>query len=269
MFSRGCETKVLKVSSTGLSGVCSRVQSCVQTEGKQSRWFNLSTGVRQGCPLSPTLFAVFIDGLIRRLKDSGPGLDVDGGSRLCSLLYADDIVVLAENEDDLDQLIQAVRDYQRLWRFQMNMSKTKKVTFGPRARLKAKDGQLDIERTDSYRYLGLSLQRTSSWKTAKDIMLRKASSTKRSEMKRDPLPAQLISSAPQLLDKPLPSGVITSTPGVFTDSDPAQQGGCSSMSWPDVVELGSTRAEVRVVITDPSDPLILLRNNSRCQSRTT
>jgi hypothetical protein len=82
--------------------------------------------------------------------------------------------VLAENEDDLDQLIQVVRDYQRLWRFQMNMSKTKKVTFGPRARLKAKDGQLDIERSDSYRYLGLSLQRTSSWKTAKDFMLRKA-----------------------------------------------------------------------------------------------
>ena len=69
-------------------------------------------GHPQGCPLSPTLFAVFIDGLIRRLKNSGLGLDVDGGNRLCSLLYADDIVVLAENEDDLDQLIQVVRDYQ-------------------------------------------------------------------------------------------------------------------------------------------------------------
>jgi hypothetical protein len=78
----GVEGKLYRV----IRGIYSRVQSCVQTEGKQSRWFNLSTGVRQGCPLSPTLFAVFIDGLIRRLKDSGLGLDVDGGNRLCSLL---------------------------------------------------------------------------------------------------------------------------------------------------------------------------------------
>ena len=44
------------------------VESCVLVGQDKTEWFSLDTGLRQGCILSPVLFAVFIDGLARAVK---------------------------------------------------------------------------------------------------------------------------------------------------------------------------------------------------------
>ena len=61
-------------------------------------WFENMNGVRQGDPLSPTLFSLFINDLARQLKSEGPVLQV-GNTKINILLYADDMVLLAENEN--------------------------------------------------------------------------------------------------------------------------------------------------------------------------
>ena len=63
--------------------------------------------MKQGDNLSPTLFAIFINDLASEIKESNIGIDlnIEGGPNieyvLSILLYADDIVCLAENEEDL------------------------------------------------------------------------------------------------------------------------------------------------------------------------
>jgi len=47
----GCHDKIVRL----LRAVYSTVQACVRIEGKESEWFGIETGVRQGCILSPTL----------------------------------------------------------------------------------------------------------------------------------------------------------------------------------------------------------------------
>jgi hypothetical protein len=79
--------------------------------------------------ISPLLFDVFVDRLAREVKALRLGVPA-GGGRLSLLLYADDIVVLAESQKDLQKMMNAVRAFCMRWRLQVNMSKTKVMAFG-------------------------------------------------------------------------------------------------------------------------------------------
>ena len=69
-----------------------------------SRWFGVTQGLKQGCILSPILFNIFINTLVTDIKALDVGIDIDG-EKFAILLYADDIVLLAANENDLQLLL--------------------------------------------------------------------------------------------------------------------------------------------------------------------
>ena len=73
----------------------------MQVGDEQTDWFDLSTGVRQGCVMSPVLFSLFIN---REINKRAKGIDV-GGRKVRLLLYADDIVLLAESAKDLQTML--------------------------------------------------------------------------------------------------------------------------------------------------------------------
>ena len=68
-------------------------------------YFDCPIGVKQGDCLSPTLFAIFINDLAEEIKQSGVGLELDENTFVNILLYADDIVLVAKNEEDLQFLL--------------------------------------------------------------------------------------------------------------------------------------------------------------------
>ncbi|CAH8503536.1 unnamed protein product [Schistosoma rodhaini] len=79
--------------------------------------FHLSSGVRQGCPISPFLFNFAIDDILETapMDVSNGGVDMLPGERLLDLEYADDIVLLCDNaqgmQSTLNQLAISVRRY--------------------------------------------------------------------------------------------------------------------------------------------------------------
>ena len=81
------------------------VSSCVRINGLTTEWFDVKTGLRQGCPLSPLLFNCFVNDLAEKIKAIGKGISIDNGEKVCILLYADDVILLAESEDDLQAML--------------------------------------------------------------------------------------------------------------------------------------------------------------------
>ncbi len=79
--------------------------SCaVRVNNVMTEWFETTQGVKQGDNLSPTCFISFINALIGALKDTGKGVKL-GNTTISVLAYANDLVLLAENENDLQSLL--------------------------------------------------------------------------------------------------------------------------------------------------------------------
>ena len=115
-----------------ISSLYSNPKSRIILQDYSTDYFDCPIGVKQGDCLSPTLFSIFINDLAIEIKNSNIGIkleveDIAGNidiSVLNILLYADDIVLFAENEEDLQHLLYIVQYWCERWRLEVNLSKT-------------------------------------------------------------------------------------------------------------------------------------------------
>ncbi|CAG2199715.1 unnamed protein product [Mytilus edulis] len=87
-----------------LQAIYSNIECCVRVNGNTTDWFSVNTGLKQGCVLSTVMFNIFINNLIDDIKALNIGIDIDG-EKVAILLYADDLVLLSENTEDMQKLI--------------------------------------------------------------------------------------------------------------------------------------------------------------------
>jgi len=124
--------------------------------------------VKQGCPLSPLLFGLYIDALESRIAalagDDGPDL---AGTAVKLLLYADDLVLTSKLLRGLQKQLDELNAFCKERDLTVNVKKTKIVVFGSRMNSSPLhyDGS-PVEEVASFRYLGIELHRSGSLKTA-------------------------------------------------------------------------------------------------------
>jgi hypothetical protein len=140
------------------------------TEGLSAR-FSCGIGVKQGCPLSPLLFGLYLDGLEKHLD----ALDGDSLPQLADivvklLLYADDLALMSETPQGLQKQIDVLSKFCVERQLVINVSKTKVVVFKKRRNAAPEFTYrgTTIEWVQSFRYLGLELHSTRSMTVAID-----------------------------------------------------------------------------------------------------
>jgi hypothetical protein len=87
----------------------------IDANGTKMGKIRIGKGVKQGCPLSPTLFNLGIDPLLRYIKKEFGHLGYHYGKENEKIrviqAYADDLLVFSENKEDLNQIVSALTTY--------------------------------------------------------------------------------------------------------------------------------------------------------------
>ena len=153
--------KLLNFKITGnffniIKNIYSNDQACIKIGSELSEFFTVNQGVRQGCVLSPLLFNLFLSDLPKKLEQSSGKLKLDS-TEINSLIWADDIILLAENESKLKELLAITEMYCKDNRLTINTDKTKCMIFnrtGKLLRNKFYLSGVELENVRSYKYLG-------------------------------------------------------------------------------------------------------------------
>jgi hypothetical protein len=96
---------------------------------QSSAWFNVTNGVKQGGVLSPTLFCLYMDGLLQELEKSGVGCYV-GHKFVGSIGYADDLLILTPTLHALRVMIHKCEKYALDYDIKFNGSKSQLMVYG-------------------------------------------------------------------------------------------------------------------------------------------
>ena len=132
-------------------------KSSVQINNVATEWSDVTNGVHQGYSLSPTLFSIYLNDLATEIEDLNVGVPV---TDMCIslLLYVDDIVLFAPDEEKLQSMLNVVDKWCRTWVMEINSKKTQILHVcnyqSPRSTYQFSCGESLLNYTDTYKYLG-------------------------------------------------------------------------------------------------------------------
>lgn len=116
-------------------------------------------GVRQGCPLSPTLFNLYIDEVVTEWQTVLNCNYFIGDTPLNTLLFADDQILFADSEDNLQLAIFKLHNVAKDYNLKISHEKTKVFGFqgGRHIRTKIVLNNKTLEQVNIFNYLGCNI----------------------------------------------------------------------------------------------------------------
>ena len=144
----------------------------IRIENKESEPAYIGRGVRQGCILSPILFSIYTETIMKEaLEDIEEGVKI-GGRQIKDIRFADDQVVLAETKEGIQRLMDALNNTIAKYNMKMNIKKTKSMRISRRGDeiINIQINGTGIEQVKTFKYLGAEI--TSDGKCQKEIQIR-------------------------------------------------------------------------------------------------
>lgn len=148
---QGIHTKYINILQT----IYKETQAKVKLE-RVGTTFPINRGVKQGDPISPKLFTALLETIFRNMniEDQSFGINING-ERLTHLRFADDIVILAENHEDIQAMLTKLDTESQKVGLYMNPTKTKVMTNGITKPIYIDSGIIDY--VPDYIYLGQTI----------------------------------------------------------------------------------------------------------------
>ena len=107
-------------------------EAIVRTGHGTADWFQIGKGVCQGFILSPCLFNLYAEYVMKNagLDEAQVGIKI-AGRNITNLRYADDTTLMAESGKELKSLLMTVKEESEKVGLKLNIQKTKIMAFGP------------------------------------------------------------------------------------------------------------------------------------------
>ena len=114
-----------------LRNLYSGQEATVRTGHGTTDWFQIGKGVRQGCILSPCLFNLYAEYIMRNtgLEEAQAGIKI-AGKNINNLRYADDTTLMAESEEELKSLLMKMKEESEKVGLKLNIRKTNIMASG-------------------------------------------------------------------------------------------------------------------------------------------
>ena len=129
--------------------------------------FSVEQGVAQGCSLSPILFSVFINDLLKDVEQAELGIQLSSGKRVGGMLFADDFAGVSDSRESLQKLIDVVHGYCNKWRLKANGSQSAVMVFSKNP--VESEWKWGDHKVSNYSYLGIDFASNGAW----DVHLKK------------------------------------------------------------------------------------------------
>ena len=115
-----------------LRNLYARQEATVRSGYGTTDWFQIGKGVRLGCILSPCLFNLYAEYIMRNagLDEAQAGIKI-AGRNINNLRYADDTTLMAESEEELKSLLMKVKEESEKVGLKLSIQKTKIMASGP------------------------------------------------------------------------------------------------------------------------------------------
>ena len=174
-----------KLNNNGINGpflsILKRIYSnfacAVKIGNKHTQIFQCTKGLRQGCPLSPNLFNIYVNDLFSRLfKANSDPLLLDQ-IPMSVLMYADDLVILSATQEGLQKCSDDLYKYCIEWKLEVNIDKTKCMQFMKISKLhnqQCRFGERTIKNVKEFTYLSITFNGSTFFQPALNKLSNKA-----------------------------------------------------------------------------------------------
>jgi ribonuclease HI len=158
---------------------------------------HMNKGVKQGCPLSPTIFNIFLNPLLEHIEQTTTGYRLQAQT-VRVLAYCDDLILISETEQDLQSMLNKVTNYFTHFNLDIGLDTNRTKTCVSTNREFVNTPRLNnsnlpiLKKNESYKYLGIHINLDMNWYKQETI-----------------LRAQLIKHLTYLKNRCIPSAQIT------------------------------------------------------------
>ena len=107
-------------------------ETTLRTGLRTTDWFQIGKGVHQGCILSPSLFNLYAEYIMRNagLEEAQAGIKI-AGRNINNLRYADDTTLMAEGKEELKSLLMKVKEESEKVGLKLSIQKMKIMASSP------------------------------------------------------------------------------------------------------------------------------------------
>ena len=126
-----------------------------------SESIQVTKGLRQGCCLSPLLFNIYLEMVLRQWKRSCQGMGISvGEDYLFTLSFADDQAVLAQDAYDLEFMLSRLYAEYQKWGLEVSIKKTEYLAVNSNAQFEVLlNDEICIKQVEEFKYLGVLVDR--------------------------------------------------------------------------------------------------------------